>query len=423
MRLARLPSLDLRPLSSVRRYTDLNQDPIECGRALAANSVLDGSIQRHGERLRVSARLLDVATGRQLWADRFDEDFSDTFAIQDAIAERVADAVLKSLTGGERQQLRRHPTEDASAYQLYVMGWSALTRPGCANLESALQHLEQAVIRDPDFALAHVCIADCYAMLGAHGLRQPHNVFPKARAAVLRALEIDGNLAEAHAELGVIYTCYDFDLKRAEIALRRALEINPRCFLAHRYRGTLLMSSGKLDDALVSFRSAQALEPLAASINGNIGMVHYFAGRYEEAVAQFEATLEIDSRFDVARGFLGRSLLRLGKFERAIDQFLARTNITADRYTDLGTVYALCGKIDEAKAELERLQRRAADHYVAPIFFATIHAALKNDEAVLDWLEQGLEQRSFAFVMVDPAFHRLHDHPRFARLLQRLSLL
>ena len=422
MRLGRLPSLELRPLSSVRRFTDLDHDPIEAGRSLGVSSVLDGSLQRDGERLRVSARLLDVANGQQLWADRFDEDLTDTFAIQDTIAERVASAVLDSLTGGERQQLRRHPTDDPQAYQLYVMGWSALTRPSGGNLESALQHLEQAVIHDPNFALAHVCIADCYAMLGAHGVRRPHDMFPKARAALLRALEIDANLPEAHAELGLIHAAYDLDFRRAEIALRRAFEINPRCFLAHRYQGSLLINQGKLDAALASFRRAQALEPLAASINGNIGMVHYFAGRYEEAVAQFQATLEIDGGFDVARGFLGRSLLRLGKFERAIEQFEARTNASAGSSADLVTAYAMSGKLDEARAVLEQLLRKADGQYVSPHEFAIVHAALKNDDAALDWLEQAFEERVFSFIAVDPAFRHLHGQPRFIQLRLRLGL-
>jgi serine/threonine-protein kinase len=259
-------------------------------------------------------------------------------------------------------------------------------------------------------------------MLGVHGQRRPHEVFPKARAAVLRALEIDGDLPEAHAELGMILSNYDLDWKGAELALGRALEINPRCFLAHRYQGSLFLARGEFDAALASFRRAQSIEPLAVHTNGNIGMVHYFSGRYDEAVAQFELTLKMDAGFDVARSYLGRSFLRLGEFERAIEQFEARTNSTAASCADLGATYALSGRIDEAKAELEGLLRRAERQYVSPFDVATIHAALGNDEAALDWLEQAFEERSFPFVMVDPTFHRLRGEPRFARLLERLAL-
>jgi DNA-binding winged helix-turn-helix (wHTH) protein/Tfp pilus assembly protein PilF len=301
---------------------------------------------------------------------------------------------------------------DPNAIQLYVAGWWALTRPGGGKLEDALQQLEQAVILDPNFALAHVCIADCYVMLGVHGLRKPHDVFPKAHAAVSRALEIDGDLAEAHAELGMILSIYDLDWKGAELALRRALEINPRCFLAHRHLGLQLLARGELDAALASFRRAQS----------NIGMVHYYGGRYEEAIAQLEATLKMEPGFDVPRSFLGRSLLRLGKFERAIEQFEARTSSISGSAADLATVYALSGRVDEAKTELERLLRKAAHHYVPPWDVAIIQAALGNDEAALDWLERALEERSIPFVRVDPAFHRLHCQPRFARLLAQLCV-
>jgi DNA-binding winged helix-turn-helix (wHTH) protein/Tfp pilus assembly protein PilF len=311
---------------------------------------------------------------------------------------------------------------DPNAFQLYVTGWWALTRPVGGNLEGAMQHLEQAVALDPNFALAHVCIADCYVMFATHGGRRPHEVFPKARAAVLRALEIDAELAEAHAELGLIHSTYDFDFRRAEIALRRALEINARCFLAHRYQGLQLLARGKIDAALASYRRAQSLEPLAASINGNIGMAYYFGGRYAEAIAQFEATLKMDAGFDVARSYLGRSFLRLGEFERAIEQFERRTNRVAGSFADLAVTYALSGRIDEAKAELERLLQRAKSQYVSPFDVATIQAALKNDEAALDWLEQAFEQRSFPFVAVDPSFHRLRGEPRFVRLMEQLGL-
>jgi DNA-binding winged helix-turn-helix (wHTH) protein len=220
----------------------------------------------------------------------------------------IAEVTSESADGARAETML--PSSDPSAFQLYVTGWWALTRPGVGNLESALQHLEQAVARDPNFALAHVCIADCYVMLGIHSLRPPHEVLPKARAAVLRALEIDGGLADAHAELSQIHTVFDYDTKRAEAALRRAFEIDPRSFLAHRYRGLQMLARGEFDAALAALRRAQSLEPLAVHVNGNIGMVYYSQRRYAEAIAQFEMTLKLDGNFDVPRSFLGRSLMR-----------------------------------------------------------------------------------------------------------------
>jgi tetratricopeptide (TPR) repeat protein len=306
MRIGKLRSVEISPLSSVKRYGGVDQDPVAAGSALGVQSVLDGWVQRSGGRLRVSVRLLDVGNGQQLWADRFDEKLTDIFTLQDVIAERVADSVLETITAGELQQLRHHPTENAEAYQLYVTGWWALTRPGGGNLEQALQYFEQAVARDPNFALAHVCVADCYALLGVFALRAPHEVFPQARVSVLRALAIDAELAEVHAELGHIHSMYDLAWQSAEVACRRAIEINPRSSMAHRYLGLNMIFRGKLDAALISIKRAQSIEPLAANYNANIGMIHYYARRYEEAIAQLEATLRIDDGFDHARSFLGR---------------------------------------------------------------------------------------------------------------------
>jgi DNA-binding winged helix-turn-helix (wHTH) protein/Tfp pilus assembly protein PilF len=332
----------------------------------------------------------------------------------------IADVMIESPDGRDTESAAA--STDPTAFQLYVTGWWALTRPRGGNLEGALRHLEQAVALDPNFALAHVCIGDCYSMLAVHGQRSPHEAFPKARAAVLRALEIDGDLPEAHAELGMILANYDLDFQGAALAHRRALEINPRCFMAHRYQGSLFLAGGEFDAALASFRRAQAIEPLAVHTSGNIGMVYYFSGRYDEAVAQFETTLKMDAGFDVARGYLGRSFLRLGEFERAIEQFEARTSTTAASAADLAAAYALSGRVDEAETEFEALLQEAERRYVSSFDIATIQAALRNDEAALDALERAFEERSLPFVMVDPAFHRLRGTPRFVRLIERLGL-
>ena len=423
MRIGRLPGIELRPLSSVIRYGDRTQDPLDAGRVLGVAEVLDGWLQHDGERLRASVRLLEVATGRQRWADHFDERLTDIFTIQDVIAERVAAALLANITGGVLKHLRQHPTENVDAYQLYVTGWSALTRPGSANLEHALKCLEQAVSLDPGFALAQVCVSDCYALQGVLGLRAPHEVFPQARAAVLKALEINPELAEAHSELGHIHMVYDLDWRRAYAAQERALQINPRSAMAHHYMGLLMVPLGRLDEALDHVRHAQSLEPLAAHFNANIGMIHYYAGRYETAVAQLEATLELDDSFDHARSYLGRALLRLGEHERALAHFNRRTGITIGSRADIPTVLALSGRTIDAERELGLLLQMAGRHYVSPFDIATIYAALNQVEESLEWLERALEQRAQPIMALrhDPTFRKLHPLPGLRSILQRLE--
>ncbi|HET6630648.1 MAG TPA: winged helix-turn-helix domain-containing protein [Woeseiaceae bacterium] len=418
-----LRDVQVRPLSATRRYGRLEQDPVEAGRSLGVDYVLDGSLQRSDSHLRVSVRLIDVQSRRQLWSDHFDEDFTDIFSIQDRIAERVASSLVDTLTSGERDRLRRHPTQDAHAYQLYVTAWSSLTRPSCSSMTEALRYLEQAVARDPSFALAHACLADCYAVLAVFGGGAPHDIFPQALAAVTKALAIDPELAEAHAELGHIRMVYNLDLDGAEEAFRRALGIDPNSAMAHHYMGLLLIARGTLDDALASVRRAQALAPLALNFNANVGMIHYYARRYEQAVAQLETTLAMDPASDHARSLLGRALLRLGEFERAILEFERRRSVTIGSAADLPAACALAGREDDARAQLEKMKQAAQDRYVSPFDVATVHAALGDTEETLHWLEQALEQRAqpVNFLCVDPAFDAFRQEPRFERMLASLN--
>jgi serine/threonine-protein kinase len=424
MRLGQLPGIELRPLSSVRRFSDPDQDPIEAGHALGVDTVLDGWVQRDADRLRISVRLLAAPSGRQLWADRFDESFTDIFSIQDAIAERVAAAVLPSLTGGDRRKLRAHPTDDAEAYQHYVTGWLGLTRPGQGAIELAIEHLERAVARDPEFALAHACLGDAYALLGVFNLAAPHDVFPKARAATERALALAPNLDEAHAEQAHIHWIYDLDFPAAERSCARALEIDPRSVMGLHYMGLLMISYGRFDEALDFIRRAQACEPLAPNLNSNIGLIHYYAGRHAQAKRQFEATLELDPHFDHARSFLGRTLMRMGDIDGAIVEFERRSGFTLGFDADLPSAYALRGETARARAELDRLKAERAQRHVSAYDIASIHAALDDRDDAIAWLKIAVDQRIqlICFVKVDPAFADVREEPEFKDILMRLGV-
>lgn len=422
-RLGGLRGVTVRPLSSVRAYGALHQDPMAAGVELGVDNVLDGSIQMAGDRVRVSARLVNVKDHRQLWADRFDQKFTNIFDIQDAIAERAAVALVDELTSGDRNRLRRRPTQNAQAYQLYITGWCGLTRPSCSALEKALGYLQQAVARDPSFALAYACLADCYAVYSVFGGGAPHDIFPKALDAIGRALELDPNLAEAHAELGHIRMVYHLDLKAAESSFVRALEINPASTMAHHYMGLLHIARGRLDEALASIQRAQALEPLALNFNANIGMVHYYARRYEEAVAQLEITLGMEAEFDHARSILGRAYLRLGKTERAIEEFGRRRSTTIGSAADLPAAFASSGRKAEAMDELHRLIAAEKTQYVSAYDIATVWAAMGNKNEAFSSLETAIDQRAqpINFLAVDPAFDSLRADPRFGRTLRRLE--
>ena len=309
---------------------------------------------------------------------------------------------------------------DPVAYQLYVTALAAVTRPGAGRLEEALRGLEEAITRDPGFALAHLCIADCYVMLGVHDLSPPLEVFRKAQAAARRALDIDPDMAEAHAVVGQLAAMCDYDIAGWGAAIARALELDPQCFRAHRHQGMEMMLRGRHDEALAALRRAQAIQPLAVHINGNIGMAWYYAGRYDDAVDQLEHTLRMDEHFEVARGFLGRCFLQLGAFDRAIEQFERSDRVGRGRAGDLPAAYALSGRTREAQDLLIGLLREADSRYVPPYEVATIYAALEDDGNAMVWLERALAERNIHHLTVDPMFRRLRADPGFVRLAETL---
>ncbi len=305
------------PLSSVRRYGALDQDPIAAGRELGVDTVLDGSLQRRGDRLRVAVRLLRVADGRQLWAQSFDQDFTTIFDVQDTIAARVAQAVPMRWVGSGSTRGAPY-TQDPDAYALYASGqfaWSRQTEP---SLLKAIGFFEQAIAKDPNYALAYASLGDSYAVLGVFGMRAPHEVFPKARRAVEKALSIDPNLAATHSALGHIKMIYERDWDGAAREYQRALQLDPSLAFVYHRRGLLYAMQGDIDRALQSNDRAQQLEPLWLAPKGAAGNFLYFARRYDESIRLLEQVLALDERADNARAFLIRNLIVKGDYDRAI---------------------------------------------------------------------------------------------------------
>jgi tetratricopeptide (TPR) repeat protein len=316
----------------------------------------------------------------------------------------------------------RLKTSNPLAFQAYVTGWFALTRPG-ENLRRALAELEKAVRLDPGFALAHVCVAGGYALLGVFGMERPAAVFPKARAAVARALEIAPDFADAHAEFGHIQAVYDLDFAGAEASYEKALAIDPNSVHALHCMGLLRTAQGRFDEAIEHIWRAQAQEPLAANLSANIGQAHYHARRYYEAIAQLERALELDGSFAHTSSLLGRCYLRLGEFQRALEVFRSRRTRTVGSDADVPAALALSGATRDARDALSALNAEASRRYVSPYDLATIHLALGDRELALDYLEAALEgsAQPINFVRSDPAFDPLHDSARYRRLASQLG--
>lgn len=413
--------LTVASLSAVRRYATSGEDSVAIGRTLGAAAVLEGYVQRDEGHLRVSTRMLDVLSGRQIWSGRYDGQFSTIFQVQDEIAEKVQEALLPQLVGEVRAL--PHYTDDAEAYELYFNGRLFRQRGNLDALVKALAYFEQAAERDPDFALAYVGMADIRAILAVYGAVAPHESFPLAQLAVDRALELTPDLAEAHASLGHIRMQYTHDWPGAELELRRAVELNPYYALGHQWLGLLLAESGRFDEGLVHLRRAHELEPIPV-YGSLVGMVLNYQGRFDEAIEQLEAMLDADPRLPTARSYLTYAYLRTGRFDAAAEQLTMLPQETPGGMGYRGQLYALTGRHDDARAEVGRLIELARSRYVPAYDIATIFAVLGDSDATFHWLARAFEERSpiVAWLPWDGAFDGMRDDPRYSALLTGLNV-
>lgn len=411
------------PLSSVRRYAAVDQDALAAGRELGVDTVLDGLIQRQDDQLRVSARMLRVRDGRQLWTQTFDEPFTDIFEVQDAIAKRIAAAL--SLRGPSAETLaRRHGTQDPEAYALYASGRFAFSRLTEPTLLQAIQFYEQAVTRDPNYARAYAGIADCYSLLGVIGTRAPRATFPHARAAADKALELDPQLAAAYTARGQIRAVYDFDTRGALEDLDRAVQLDPEYASIYFYRGVVYSAQGDVERSRQEFLRAQQLEPDVLAAPAAAALSLMYARRYDEAIAELRRILALADGFELARGFLVRTLLAKGAYDEALQELQGRSIQTLGSHGFLAQALALAGKRDEARAELDRVLALSKQQYVSAYDVAMIYAAFREPDKTLEWLNRAVDERATALgaVALDPLLDFLQTDPRFPALIQRIGL-
>ncbi len=422
-RLRGLDGIAVQPFTSVRRYGGSDQDTLAAARELGVASVLDGTIQRSGDRLRVTARLIKVADGSQVWSQQFDESFTDIFAVQDTIAARVAEALAIRLRSQADRPPGRRLTENAEAYQLYVSGWFARSRQGEAGFRQSIDFFEKSIALDPNYPLPYVGLADSYAMLAVFGALAPHEAFPRALEAVNQALALDKELGEAHTSLAHIKAVYERDMPGAEREYQIALSLVPDYAIAHMWYGLFLGWSGRYEDGLARLRQAQELEPLQLGASANIGMLLYYSRRYDEAIDQLRKVLAVEPGLDHARSFLGRAYLRKGDPAAAIAEFSQRKSLSVGSYADLGMALAFAGRRDEAAAELGRLMALRNERYVSAYDIASVHASLGDADHAFEWLDRAVEERAQlrGLTGVDPSFDGLREDPRMKPLLKRVT--
>jgi TolB-like protein/Tfp pilus assembly protein PilF len=425
-RLSNLQQLVVRPSSSILRYTSPDQDPLEAGRQQKVDAVLDGRIQRAADRVRVTVQLLRVQDGRQLWADKFDEKFTDIFALQDAISERVASALALQLTGSEQDRLRKRYTENAEAYQLYLRGRYFWNRRTAESLQKGIEYFTQAIEKDSRYALAHAGLADSFIILGNFGLLPPNEAYPKARAAAEQALKVDPDLAEAQVSLAFVKSLFERDWPGAEAGFRRAIELNPNYGPAHQWYGVSLAGAGRLDEAVAELKRAQQVDPLSLTINAVVGWMLYLARDYDRAIEQEKLVLEMDTNFALAHRYLGLAYEQKGMYTEAISEFQKAKSLSGARPLDagsLGHAYAVAGRAAEARQVLKEVNERSPQVYFPALDVGLIHLALGEKDLAFEWLEKAVQERSpwLTHLRVDPRFDPLRSDPRFTTLLNRIG--
>jgi serine/threonine protein kinase/Tfp pilus assembly protein PilF len=406
----------------------------EIGKKLNVETVLEGSVRKAGNQARITAQLVNIADGYHLWSEKYDRNIGelccpeDIFAIQDEISLAIVDKLKVKLLGGEKAKLIKRHTEAIDAYSLYLKGryfWNKRTEE---SLRKAVGYFEQAIQKDPGYALAYAGLADSYILLAEYSLLPPKDAFPKAKAAVITALKIEETLAEAHTSLAFIKTLSDWDWMGAEKEFKKAIESNPGYATAHQWYAEHLTMTGQYAEAIAEFKRAQELDPLSLII-GVASAVTLFCGtrRYDRVIEECQKVLEMDPNFGGALNVLGMVYRERAMYEEAVEAFQkARTFDEGNTWVtaELGHAYAVSGNRSEAQKVLDELEQLSKRSYVPPDNIALVYLGLGKIDLTFEYLEKAYEDRSvgLSWLKADPIFDSLRSNPRFTALLKRIGL-
>ena len=423
--LAQLPRLKVVARSVVFRYKSTTEDPRELGRQFNVRTVMTGKVLQVDQRIIIQAELVDVEQGWQLWGARYNRELGDLLTLQEEISQEISGQLRLKLTREDRQRIGRGQTENTEAYRLYIKGryyWNRrLTRP----LSEAITYFERAVAQDPNYALAYVGLADCYALLSLYGALTPAEAFPKSSAAASRALSLDEGLSEAHCSMGVVNLFYEWNWAAAEQSFQRSIELKAEYSDAHQRYGILLTVLGRFDESIEELRLAALLDPLSLITGTVAGYPFYYSRRYELAAEQFRNTSEMDPNFSLAHFRLGLTYEQKGMYDEALTELNRSHEISGDRdvVAAIGHVNAMRGHRGEAVAALNELTDLSERQYVSAYNIAILHAGLGDLDQAFEWLEKACEERSYwmIYAKVDPRLDALRSDPRFQSILLRVG--
>jgi len=413
--------------TSVARYKGSSAPIYRIGQELGVGYVLEGSVRREKDRVRVTAQLVDARDQTELWADTYERSLTAIFAVQQEIAQRVANSLAIELLKGFRGSPRNSVVGDMAAYEAYLRGRYFTNKRTKEGLNKAVRYFEQALTLDPHCSLAYAGIADCCTLLGFYTDARPTEVMPKAKAAALKALEMNESLGEAHTSLGDVLSFYDWDWDGAEQEFLRAIELNPSYATAHHWYANYLSALGRHTDAHAEIQCALRLDPLSLIINAWAGVLLYLGRQYDQAIEQLTKTLELDSSFSVAHAYLGMAYEERLIFREAIAHFEAAVDISASSPVFLAMLAhgcAMSGNTTEAVRILDGLLALSAHCYVPSYVIAVIYVGLRDFDAAFRWMNRSCDERCIwlSLLNVDPRLDTIRSDRRFSELLQHIGL-
>jgi eukaryotic-like serine/threonine-protein kinase len=425
--LSKVEGLYVASRTSVFALKNQREDVRAIGARLNVSAVLEGTVRRAGNRLRITVQLGNVADGRTLWSERYDREMSDVFAIQDEIAQTIVRTLRTTLLGdiGDTTPIRY--TENVRAYSLYLKGRFWWNRRTQADIAEGLRYFEQAIAEDPSYALAYSGLADSYALdLDYRGVPVVEGM-ERAKAMARKAIALDESLAEAHTSLAWVTFIYDWDWPTAEREFNRAIELNPRYSTARQWHAWFLQAMGRFDEALAEGRAAIDLDPASVSIRRSMGWLQYYARQYEAAVDNLRRALSMNPTAEETHRLLGLVYMEQGLYDDAADSFreaMASSEYDVMAYAGLGHVAARRGRPDEARAVLDQLLDRSKVHYVSPVALCGLYVTLGDPDAAFEWLERAYQERRgwLAYLKIEPMLDGLRQDARFTRLVERMRL-
>jgi adenylate cyclase len=426
-KLSRLHDLTVIARTSVMQYKKTGKSIAEIGRELQVGTLLEGSVRKAGDRLRITTQLVDVTSQGHLWSQDYDRTLDDVFAIQSDVAEHVAQALQITLKPAEVRQLAKAGTGDVEAYNAYLQGLYHYSTWSKEGFEKSVEYFQQAIARDPNFAKPHAAMAFSYEMLADAGYLPPGEGFPKVKQAAHRALELDATTAEAYTALAIAATYYDYDWVRANEGFNRALELNPNSAVTHEWYSIIYLSPmGRHEEAIAHGKRAKELDPLTAYIRSDLAWAYNQARRYDEAIAECEQIWEIDPELHLTYSCLGFAYWQKGMLEEAVAAYERGVELEpGDMYlkADLAIACAAAGKRDQAQKILEEFEEKARREYVSPYALAMAHMAVGDLDGTFAWLDKMYEERTpwLIFMNVHPRYDGLRGDPRWHELMRKIG--